>query len=100
MDFRRWREWRSPWTRRPLPNIYVTGFTGSPDFPVSTNALIRTPGPGGTASGGVSVHNQTHSFRDTGTAQLAYSSYLGGNTEDEGNGIAVDASGDAISSRD
>ncbi len=34
------------------PNIYVTGFTGSPDFPVSTNALIGRPGPGGTSTGG------------------------------------------------
>jgi hypothetical protein len=76
-------------------NIYVTGFTYSADFPVSTNALIGAPGPGGTSTGGSGfVTKLTPSL--TGTAQLAYSTYLGGNTEDEGNGIAVDTSGDAF----
>lgn len=76
-------------------NIYVTGFTYSPDFPVSTNALITTPGPGGTSTGGSGfITKLTPSL--TGTAQLAYSTYLGGDTEDQGNGIAVDATGDAF----
>jgi hypothetical protein len=73
------------------PNIYVTGFTASPDFPLSANALQPTA-PGGTAA-------ETSGFvtklipGNAGSAQLGYSSYLGGDTEDEGNGIAVDASG-------
>jgi hypothetical protein len=75
------------------PNIYVTGFTGSPDFPVSTNALIGTA-PGGTSTGGSGFVTKLIPG-NTGSAQLGYSSYLGGNTEDEGNGIAVDASGNA-----
>ena len=76
-------------------NIYVTGFTYSADFPVSTNALIGAPGPGGTSTSGSGfVTKLTPSL--AGTAQLAYSTYLGGNTEDQGNGIAVDASGDAF----
>ena len=76
-------------------SIYVTGFTYSADFPVSTNALIGAPGPGGTSTGGSGfVTKLTPSL--TGTAQLAYSTYLGGNTEDQGNGIAVDGSGDAF----
>jgi hypothetical protein len=83
-----------PATVTPL-SIYVTGFTFSADFPVSSNALIGAPGPGGTGSGGSGfVTKLTPSL--TGTAQLAYSTYLGGDTEDVGNGIAVDASGDAF----
>jgi hypothetical protein len=76
-------------------NVYVTGFTFSADFPVTTNALIGAPGPGGTGTGGSGfVTKLTPSL--TGTAQLAYSTYLGGDTEDQGNGIAVDGSGDAF----
>jgi hypothetical protein len=76
-------------------NIYVTGFTFSPDFPVSTNALIGQPGPAGTGTGGSGfVTKLTPSL--TGTAQLTYSTYLGGDTEDVGNGIAVDANGNAF----
>jgi hypothetical protein len=76
-------------------NVYVTGFTFSADFPVTTNALIGAPGPGGTGTGGSGfVTKLTPSL--AGTAQLAYSTYLGGDTEDQGNGIAVDASGDAF----
>ncbi|MGC1795410.1 MAG: SBBP repeat-containing protein, partial [Candidatus Acidiferrales bacterium] len=76
-------------------NIYVTGYTYSPDFPISTNALITTPGPAGTSTGGSGfVTKLTPSL--TGSAQLAYSTYLGGDTLDQGNGIAVDATGDAF----
>jgi hypothetical protein len=76
-------------------NVYLTGFTFSADFPVTTNALIGAPGPGGTGTGGSGfVTKLTPSL--TGTAQLAYSTYLGGDTEDQGNGIAVDGTGDAF----
>jgi Beta-propeller repeat len=75
------------------PNIYVTGYTGSADFPVSTNALIGTA-PGGTATGGSGFVTKLIPG-NSGSAQLGYSSYLGGDTEDEGNGIAVDATGNA-----
>ncbi|MGA8023808.1 MAG: SBBP repeat-containing protein [Candidatus Acidiferrales bacterium] len=75
------------------PNIYVTGFTGSPDFPLSANALLPTA-PGGT---GIETSGFVTKLipGNAGSAQLGYSSYLGGNTEDEGNGIAVDATGNA-----
>lgn len=80
------------------PNIYVTGFTGSPDFPVSTVLLPYQgqPGPGSTASAvGGSAFITKLAPSATGAAQLAYSSYLGGNTFDEGFGIAADGSGNA-----
>jgi hypothetical protein len=81
-------------TATPVPNIYVTGRTGSPDFPPSTNALISTA-PAGTSTGGSGFVTKLIPG-NTGSAQLGYSSYLGGDTEDEGFGIAVDASGDAF----
>ena len=80
-------------TATPVPNIYVTGFTGSSDFPVSTNALIGTA-PGGTSTGGSGFVTKLIPG-NTGSAQLGYSSYLGGDTEDQGDGIAVDTNGNA-----
>jgi hypothetical protein len=80
------------------PNIYVTGFTGSPDFPVSTVLLPfqGQPGPASTAMQfGGSAFITKLAPSASGSAQLAYSSYLGGNTFDEGFGIAVDRSGNA-----
>ena len=80
------------------PNIYVTGFTGSPDFPVSTVVLPfqGQPGPASTASAiGGSAFITKLAPSASGLMQLAYSSYLGGNTYDEGFGIAVDGSGNA-----
>jgi hypothetical protein len=67
-------------------NAYVTGNTTSPNFPM-------TPGAFRTISGG---NNDTFvaKLNATGTA-LVYSTYLGGSGQDSGNGIAVDASGNA-----
>ena len=80
-------------------NVYITGFTGSPDFPVST-ALAPyqgQPGPASTAlADGGSGFITKLAPSATGAAQLAYSSYLGGDTFDEGFGIAVDGSGNAF----
>ena len=81
-------------TATPVPNIYVTGFTGSTDFPVTTNALIGTA-PSGTSTGGSGFVTKLIPG-NTGSTQLGYSSYLGGDTADEGFGIAVDAGGDAF----
>ncbi len=76
-------------------NIYVTGFTGSPDFPVSANPLIGPPGPAGTSTGGSAFVTKLIPG-NIGAAQLGYSSYLGGDTQDDGNGIAVDSNGNAF----
>jgi len=77
-------------------NAYVTGWTKSTDFPV------QTPLPtGGTFGPPAGVNNQetfVTKLNATGTG-LVYSTYLGGtsaSTVDQGNGIAVDASGDAF----
>ena len=70
-------------------NVYVTGDTFSPDFPVSTNAFIGEPGTPGTANGGSAFVTKLNPSL-TGSAQLIYSTYLGGDTLDDGDGIALD----------
>jgi hypothetical protein len=76
-------------------NIYVTGFTGSSDFPLSTTVLPFQ----GIAPASVPAESAAFITKlapsAAGTAQLAYSSYLGGDINDIGNGIAVDATGKA-----
>jgi hypothetical protein len=68
-------------------NAYVTGFTDSTNFPTA-NALQATFG------GGVNGEDAfVAKLNATGHA-LVYSTYLGG-SDDEGNGIAVDGSGNA-----
>ena len=69
-------------------NAYVTGYTYSTDFPVTPGAFQVTNGGGGHDDAFVTKVNAT------GTA-LVYSTYLGGTHSDRGNGIAVDASGNA-----
>jgi hypothetical protein len=67
-------------------NAYVTGVTGSEDFPVTTGAAQTTYG--GSSDAFVAKVNPT------GTA-LVYATYLGGTVLDAGIGIAVDSSGNA-----
>ncbi len=63
-------------------NAYVTGYTTSANFPVTN----------GSAYGGGNDAFVTK--LDTSGTRL-YSTYLGGNGDEQGNGIAVDASGNA-----
>ncbi|TYP73299.1 SBBP repeat-containing protein [Paenibacillus methanolicus] len=67
-------------------NAYVTGSTQSADFPV-------TPGAFDTTLSGFQNAFVTK-LNPTGTA-LVYSTYLGGSGSDQGNGIALDALGNA-----
>lgn len=86
-------------------NVYVTGGTTStpgsaPPFPITTGAYQTTFG------GAQAPASCTSAFafecgdafvaelNPTGTS-LVYATYLGGSSEDEGRGIAVDASGNA-----
>ncbi|HEX5733937.1 MAG TPA: carboxypeptidase regulatory-like domain-containing protein [Blastocatellia bacterium] len=72
-------------------NAYVTGITNSPNFPT-------TPGAYQTSVSGA-VPNNVHGFvsklNTTGTG-LVYSTFLGGEKEEEARGIAVDAAGNAV----
>ncbi len=70
-------------------NVYVTGTTSSPDFPAvnaaqSTSSNINTYG----------LDAFVAKLNPSGTT-LLYATYLGGSFGDEGNAIAVDASGNA-----
>ncbi len=67
-------------------NAYITGSTGSLDFPTTKNPIQGTPGGSGDAF--------VAKLNANGSA-LVYSTYLGGNGTDNGNGIAIDASGNA-----
>ena len=69
-------------------NVYVTGFTQSPDFPTTVGALKRT----GAAQN--SVETFVTKINPTGTA-LVYSTFIGGSDFDWGRRIAIDASGNA-----
>lgn len=66
-------------------NAYVTGRTGSPDFP---RANAMQPSINGFLDAFITKVNAT------GTA-LVYSTFLGGRDSDSGNGIALDAAGNA-----
>jgi hypothetical protein len=67
-------------------NAYVTGATLSPDFPITPNAFQMAPGGGYDAF--VTKLNASGST-------FAYSTYLGGLADEQGNSIAVDSAGQA-----
>jgi hypothetical protein len=66
-------------------NTYITGYTDSSDFPLK-NQFQSTPGAGGGNDAFV-VKIDTN---QSGVSSLVYSTYLGGNENDEGHAIAVD----------
>src|SRR5207253_8265579 len=68
-------------------NAYITGFTNSDLFPTTSGVFQTTPG-GGSYDAFVTKLNAAGSA-------LIYSTYLGGNGLDQGNGIGVDAAGNA-----
>lgn len=70
-------------------NAYLTGATTSSNFPITTGALQGTYA-GGNYCGDAFVSK----LNATGSA-LTYSTYLGGALDDCGEGVALDAAGDA-----
>ena len=75
-----------------LGGVYVTGQTLSrSDFPTTSNAIQPVFG-GGTHFSDAFV---TRIVSDSGVYTYAYSSFLGGSSEDIGRGIAVDRAGNA-----
>ena len=66
-------------------NVYVTGYTSSTDFPVSSTAFQKTL-PSTASSGATSTF--VTKVNASGSS-LGYSTYLGGSFQDIGNGIAV-----------
>jgi hypothetical protein len=76
-------------------NAYVTGCTGSPDFPATTGSdqpNIAGGGDCGTVDGAGDAF--VAKVNSTGTA-LIYATYLGGSGGDQGLAIAADAAGNA-----
>jgi hypothetical protein len=69
-------------------NTYLTGSAGSTNFPTTPGAFQPTS-PGGSYS-----HVFVTKLNVNG-ASYVYSTYLGGNNEDDSNAIAVDSQGDA-----
>ena len=69
-----------------IGNVYVTGSTTSSDF-VTANAFQSTIGD--------QFNGDAFVTRLSATGSMTYSTYLGGNGGDTGNGIAVDISGNA-----
>jgi hypothetical protein len=70
--------------------VYITGTTGSDDFPVTAGALDLTFNGGGATIGDVFVAKL-----DPTSGALVYATYVGGSDGDRGYAIAVDASGAA-----
>jgi Beta-propeller repeat len=68
-------------------NVYVTGSTQSTNFPTTTGAFQTT------LAGNVNTFITKLKPAGGGPSDLLYSTYLGGNNSDTGNGIAVDSSG-------
>jgi len=67
-------------------NAYVAGVTTSVDFPTTAGAFQRVSGGGN--DGFVTKLDSTGSA-------LVFSTYLGGSSNDQGNGIAIDTAGNA-----
>jgi hypothetical protein len=68
-------------------NAYVTGRTGSFDFPVTKGAFQTSYGGG--------AHDAFVSKLNAAGSALIYSTYLGGNGDEGANGIGIDGSGSA-----
>lgn len=83
----------------PGGDLFVTGSTTSINFPTTTGAFRTTDPDVIRNSGGTVTSNFTDAFvsRLSAFANLLKSStYLGGQADDRGNGIAVDAAGNAM----
>jgi len=77
-------------------DAYITGYTGSTDFPVTPGVVLQAaPAPAQGCAGGESEGDAFVSkFGPNGDA-LLYSTYLGGTCADIGYGIAIDSAGSA-----
>jgi hypothetical protein len=70
-------------------SAYVTGYTGSTEFPVTPGAFQPT------YLGGVGGLNAFLTRLSAGGADLVYSTFLGGSVLDAGNAVAADSTGRA-----
>ncbi len=70
-------------------NAYITGYTESSNFPVTSNAFSTT------FESNVKVFLSKINTTLSGSSSLVYSTLLGGNENDEGNAIVIDSEGNA-----
>jgi uncharacterized protein (TIGR03437 family) len=75
-------------------NAYVTGFTDSTDFPVTTGAYQTKFG--GDSGDGPAPTGDGFAAKFDPSGKLLWSTYLGGAQDDAGGEIAVDSSGNVI----
>jgi Beta-propeller repeat len=73
--------------------VYATGTTKSTLFPITSGAFQTTEF--GAGAGSDTAFVTLIDTTQTGTASLKYSTYLGGDNGDEGQGIQVDSAGNA-----
>ncbi|HKW62503.1 MAG TPA: choice-of-anchor D domain-containing protein [Candidatus Acidoferrum sp.] len=71
-------------------NAYVTGFTRSPNFPVTSGSLQTKCGTTGTCNG---YFWDAFVTKLNASGQVIYSTFLGGSGNDMGKAIALDAAG-------
>lgn len=74
-------------------NAYVTGYTNSTSFPTTPGAYQTTEADSSSSSGFTPHDAFLTKLGPTGA--IVYSTYLGGNAEDQANCVAVDATGSA-----
>lgn len=75
-------------------NVYVTGYSNSTNFPVTSNAYQKNmAGEGGNTL--FTIGDAFITKLNSNLSQLVYSTYLGGSADEAGIAIAVDASGNA-----
>jgi uncharacterized protein (TIGR03437 family) len=73
-------------------SAYVTGYTGSVDFPVTAGALQSTYGVSNPL-GGPTTGAQTFLVKVDPAGKVVYSTFLGGSVSGQGTGIALDPTG-------
>jgi uncharacterized protein (TIGR03437 family) len=76
-------------------NAYVTGYTLSPDFPVSSGAFQTTYGGGGGQFSSIVDTGDAFVVKMTPTGTVSYATFLGGKQDDVAAGIAIDSQGNA-----
>jgi uncharacterized protein (TIGR03437 family) len=76
-------------------NAYLTGFTTSSNFPVTSGVFQPAYGGGGGQFDTSFSTGDAFVVKMSPAGALVYSTYLGGNQDDAGYGIAIDAQGNA-----
>ena len=76
-------------------NAYVTGFTTSSNFPVTSGVFQPTYGGSGGQFDSTFATGDAFVIKMNPTGSVVYSTFLGGSKDDMGIGIAIDSKGDA-----